>query len=258
MAKDSHRMRRRFAAVFTEAYENDAELTLGRRIERECGIDVIQYHMAQYVDWKDFFENAELRDVFDSITIASSTFQGRREDQVVAECAQILREECVGYLMGEDNIVHPKVDDAFENSRQSVINSLTEKNYPAALLNLRQAEDALMANPMDGRAAIRGIFDVVENVVKVNLKGVTNLNVGVIKEHIFPLAQKSFEDDAVQKTIAAKQVELLKAWVDACHFFRHAGKVNLTKPTDVTVIHLVSLGFSNARWLVELFDDHKL
>lgn len=262
LANDSARMRRRIGSVYDTAFSShsDIDVKLGRHLERELGIEVVSFGtMSSYVYWVDFFVEADLRDVLDALTltyvVAPQYIGGQRRDGLWSNISRILEEERVGYQADPAGGIHPKLDAAFEYARVSLVAGLEGAKFEAARKHLEDVENCLLETPIDGRRAIRSIFDVVENIVKQEFRGETHLNSKLIANKLRPQVEARYSGNPLERQANGKIVDGFKSWVEAVHFYRHeAGKPEPTQPSDATAIGLVSQGFSFARWLVEVLE----
>jgi hypothetical protein len=261
LTKDSERMRRRFGSLYYQFFSSNGEtaVNLGRHLERELGVGVVSSQIGYYVDWVQFFTFVELRDVLDALTltyvVAPQFIGGQRREDFWSNISRILEEERVGYQVDPAGGIHPKLDAAFEYASVSLVAGLEGVKFEAARKHLEDVENCLLETPIDGRRAIRSIFDVVENIVKQEFRGETHLNSKLITNRMRPRIDARYADFPHEGQANGKIVEGFKTWVDAVHFYRHeAGKPEPTQPTEATAINLVSQGFSFARWLVEVFE----
>lgn len=262
LSQDSKRMRRRIGTCFKTFFphEHEMDVWLGKILEAELGIEVLEYAYSHYVSWESFFSNAELRDVLDAITVtlgvAEKSIGSGGAQALHQSIERIISEERIGYWIDELGGLHPKVDVAFDAVRSDLIRSLSGAKYEAARAHLEQADKALLMDPIDGRAAIRCTFDVIENIFKQAFSGVTHVNNREIKDKLPPHFQKRHPSNQQDLRASLKIVDSFNSWVEAVHFFRHeAGKSEPTQPSNALAVMLVSHGFSFARWLAEVLDD---
>ena len=259
LSKDSKRMRKRVEVLFRALSKSvkDIDLEIGRRIEAKCGIDVIQDSgFSVYVSWSDLFATCEIRDVLDAPSLAREVLlrhsRANIAETFIKEFSIILEEESIGFLIDSDGVVHPRVDLEFERNRLSAIASLQDDKYSAARSHVKSVEEALLAEPLEGRAAVRAAFDVVENIFKVNFPNENKLNSQAITSKLAPRIQRIYSQVG-SPVFAMKQIEGLKSWVDAAHPLRHAGGNEvLNEPSEEIVLHMVSLGLSYSRWLATI------
>ncbi len=237
---------------------------LAKLVERECGIDIIAFGgSAYYANWDKLFRDGELRDILDTLTFAFREIPdeqkeprfravGRRE-AIRKEFAQILDEEMVGYFLDEKGIVHPRVDEAFESARRSLIDGLNDVKYAAAREHLNAVDQALLKNPSDGRQAIKSVFDVVENIYKQAFRGETHINARSLVNNLKPVVNRKFCGKEPEQRVALKIYSGFSNWVDTAHFYRHEpGQPEPSQPSDETTLAIVSQGYSHARWLLAM------
>jgi len=263
LLRDSKRMRQRLAVLYEKMlpqkqHGTDHSVNLGKILEGELGIDVVSSgNLRQYVVWKSFLLNADQRDVLDSITLVASyigrAFTTREMAAFLSESKRILEEEQVGFLLDDKGGIHPRVDLEFERSRRTLIRGLEGDQFNAARGHIDAVEHAILATPIDGRQAIRSVFDLAENIILQCFKKETNLNTRLIDNQLKPQIQSLLNSSDGEKSTAGKQIEGFKIWVNSAHYYRHEdGKHELIQPSEEMTIHMVSVGFSYVRWLVVL------
>ena len=262
LSKDSARMRRRMGSCF-DLFFDGKDVTLGKYLEQELGIQVVKQNYGRtYVLWTDFCSGAELRDVLDAITLSlkiGDDIIGTHANGLLRiKLDRILAEEMVGYALDDSGGVHPKLDGAFDAVRATLVDGLSRKIFQAAHEHLKSVDSAMLADPMDGRMAIRGVFDVVENIFKQAFPGVTHVNSSAIANSLRPKIEVLYESSIQEKRTALKLADGFKTWVDTAHFYRHAaGQPEPEQPSEETAIHMVFQGFSIARWLLEILHKDK-
>ena len=251
-------MRRRLQKVVEDQFTGDNGKDLAQVVEAECGIDVLKYGAwGSFANWKSLFREGELRDVFDTIRFAFIKTSNYRDQNIVFrnKCARIMNEEAVGFILDDDAVVHPKVDGAFEVNRQSLLAGLSAENFSAAREHLEQVDMFLLESPMNGRGAIRSLFDVVENIFKQTFIGETHVNSRALTRCLKPILANIYSDNSQELTVAIKLFGGFENWINAVHFYRHeAGKPEPSQPTEETAIALVSQGYGHARWLLAMVD----
>ncbi|UOA26433.1 hypothetical protein [Pseudosulfitobacter sp. DSM 107133] len=266
LVRDSARMRLRLLKTlesYCHGYTEPA-ISLARLIERRCGIDIVVLGGSSFhANWDKLFRDGELRDIFDTLTLAFREMPdekteprfkavGRRE-AIRKEFSQILDEEMVGYFLDEEGIVHPRVDEAFEGARRSLIDGLKDDKYAAARNYLDDVDRALLRNPTDGRQAIRSVFDVVENIYKQAFQKETHINARSLANNLKPIVGNKYCDDKLESQVAEKMFSGFCNWVDSVHFYRHeAGRPEPSQPSEETTLAIVSQGYSHARWLLAM------
>jgi len=259
LVSDSARMRHRLETLVRDFFSAKTDShKLAKMVEKECGIDVMSSSFYEaYADWEGVFRRGELRDIFDTIQFGYGLVPNYQSQNIkFLECAsRILDEEAVGYRIDENAVVYRKVDGAFESVRQRLIAGLDVDKYAAARAHLKAVDKALLHSPMDGRGAIRGIFDVIENVFKQAFVGQTHVNNGALNSKLKPMIENMFADDEQEKRVSIKLFDGFTNWVNAVHFYRHeAGKPEPHQPQEATALVLVSQGYSHARWLIGIVD----
>lgn len=264
LSNDSARMRIRLLRSLDHFFEDrDLFLELGRRVERECGIDVISTSYSPYFNADHLFRSGELRDIFDTLGFAFQlmpdqiykdrmTVNGRKA-AFRAEVARIFGEEAVGYNFDEVGVVRRTFDERFEIERNTTIRGLSDERFTAARAHILRVDGCLLQNPIDGREAVRGIFDAVENIYKMMFPKETHISTRSITNNLTPLLQNSLKGQLPEQRAVTKCVSSFVAWVESVHFYRHeAGQPVPRQPSEGTTLLLVGQGFGFARWLAAI------
>jgi hypothetical protein len=261
--RDSPRMRFRLAKLFEEgaSHQNNAAVNFGEFVERELGIPVLQRGpMKRYFPYVNVTKEAEIVDLLHMITLLFRHFENQRRNARVLEdllssIQRIFDETNVGYQLDEKGGVHPKFDEEFERVRLSTIRHIGAPEFEAVRLFGEATEQAMLANPLNGKAAIRSTFDAVENLYKQMFSKTPQLNKANIRINLKQLIEKLYDGDANKnaRRSSLKQVEALIDWVDGAHEYRHApGTPEPSLPPEGLAILCVSQGFAYVRWLAEL------
>ncbi|WP_323784632.1 hypothetical protein [Thalassovita sp.] len=254
---DCPRMRRRLGALADELLDENDYLA-GKFLEAELGISIIRSSgMGAYVRWVDFFEEEELADVLDAITLIFSFCAANRLSNKLSgyrsRVQRIFNERNMRYRVDDHCGVHPHVDTAFEQVRTSAISGLGKERFNAARAHLESVEQAMMREEPDNRQAIRSVFDAAENIFKMMFKGVTHINNREINNRLPPQIEALYAAHPLVKKATLKQCESFKSWVEGAHFYRHADDLPepAQPPRELTVL-MVSQGYGWVRWLAEL------
>lgn len=255
--KDSPRMRLRLARVFKRigTVGHDSGMGFGRFAEAELGVRMIRPGMT-FFDFDTVIGTLEISDVLDMVTLLYKFQSTRTRREALVDAVQrVFVETQVGYRVDPRGGVHPHIDEAFEAVRASAIEGLGGNEFEAERQYVEDAERALMADPIEGRQAIRSIFDAVENLFK-KMYGVTQLNSAAIQANIQESVQQINQTgNNSAKTSSQKSVRAFREWVDACHPYRHAsGEEVPTQPNEEHVVLLVTQGLAYLRWLAKIFE----
>lgn len=244
LTRDSKRMRGRLAAIWPSQYDDEVSALIYERFGKRVPIN--SYHGNCL--WHRYFEEAQLRDVLDAITFAAevSGFNSTFLEQV----ATIFLEENVGYRVDRRGIVHFAVDAEYERSAQSIIRGMDNPRYNNVLKAFERIQLELDKDPPDGKLAVRAAFDAVEALFKLMFPRAPRLASGEIEKHLMVLVKSRSKSDAEQRA-TAQWVASFKAWVEACHFYRHEqGQEDPHAPPLDLAIGLISAGAAFLRWLV--------
>lgn len=256
LLKDSKRMRRRLAALYTQ-YEHLA--LLGVTMESELGIEV--GGRAQYASfWPTFLDSIDVRDILDSITLRYLTivdYQSRPDQRTrgayLASVRRILSEEQVGYRVDDEAGVHFLVDVEFERVRQSAIAGLGEARYTGVRASFDAAFTALDGTPPDGKLALRSAFFAVEGLFRLMFPTAPQLSAAELQRHLKPRLDDVFAGQKPAIHVAHKQLAALSDWVDAAHFYRHEpGTEEPAQPPLELAIYQVTQAGAHIRWLIGL------
>lgn len=250
---DNERMRRRLSSLF-QVVLGDRDTDFGKYLEAELGVRIVRFGtMSAYVDWDEFFDGSPSSDVLDSVTLLARHLKATGTDRMVSslrvKVQRIFDELQIGYQLDERCGVHRKIDGAFQANREIVLKGLGGDRFRAARQHLEMCDKALLGDSMDGRQAIRCVFDAVENVFKLTWRA-THVNGAEIANKLRPAVERLFAGENEFLRANLKEVESFKAWVEAAHFYRHeAGRPEPTQPADDLTILMVSQGLSFVRWL---------
>lgn len=123
--QDSVRFRRRLSAFFHEK-----SALRGRKdqivavIHREVGVDIKWREYSGY-DFRAFFDQAEIRDVLDSITLIWKVLVSKGAKDPASEWRRFVQrainEENLGYRLDRKAGVHYLVDEEFERNRLATV-----------------------------------------------------------------------------------------------------------------------------------------
>lgn len=257
---DDERMRHRLA-VYIDDYSGDDDYKIGRLIERELGLQVLQSgYERSYIPWKDIFSSFPIGDLLDIITLICRIWPTRRVGSYREEyntslrdfAERVFREQGVAYRIDAKGGIHPFVDITFSSSYMELVDGLGREGFQAARESIEAAEKALLAVRFNGRLAVRSTFDAVENIYKVTFPGRTHLNKDGFRNDIKPLLESHFSSSDVERRATGKLADGLNSWIEAGHFFRHdPGQPEPAAPSQDFAIHYVSTGISIARWLLK-------
>lgn len=254
--RDDPKMRLRIARVLYEAGMTDGRrLTFSNLITRELGVPGIP-RSHTYTSWDEFFLRQPLNVVFDLIWLmrkyladSGYTDPPRR---MLAEVQRIFSETQAGYTVNRYGSVRYIVDQAFEANRAISIFALQGEKYRAAMAHIEGVDAALTKTPMDGRAAIRAVFDAAENIFKQISKKdrlTRDFATAELSSHI----AIAYPDDSLATRSQGKTIRSFGEWVDAAHFYRHeSGQPAPHQPPEDVAVLLVSQGISYVRWLAKI------
>jgi hypothetical protein len=251
-ASDSERARRRLRAVFNRLSDEYIRPDVGDQIAEELGYDVSGRYDVKYVLDK-FFEEAEIHDVLDAVTIIFKVFsEERATSDWVPAVARIFDEENLAYRVDERGIVHPFVDLEFEVSRASALEALSDPRFGEA----RTDFEAAYRHLRDGKRkeALRMMFPAVEVTAKVVFSGkFAVFGPSEIDRHIAPRMRARYHGNQPAIDAGNQLLAGFKNWINAAQPYRHGQEIEgaAEPPTDLVIAHF-SAGATYLRWMIEL------
>jgi hypothetical protein len=247
-AQDSRRMRRRLASVVW-SWSDDSRQALAKLVTRELGV-AVPYNVGY--NWWEFFDNCEIRDVLDLVTVAFRQLFFGRGGNWLGEVQRIFAEENVHYRVDNQGGVHFYLDEQFAGNRAATIAALQSARYANVLHSFEGGLAALSQVPPDGKGAIRATFAAVEGLFRLIFPKAPRLGAKE-SEALRPLLQAAHAGDNVAQSASGKLLTSFKEWIDAAHLYRHEqGKEEVAQPPLTLAVYLTSTGASHLRWLAEL------
>lgn len=244
---DSERMRVRLLSKFESFRIEEYELV--KLIELECGITIeSDYHGNYFLE--DFFSECELRDFLDTLTFIFFLLKHKPQqaESWVKFTNKVFREEHVKYQMDENGVVHLFIDESFEKTRLSTIESLDKAELKTAKENYERIFHYLDEEPSNTRGAVRSAFDAVESAAKELTSG-SQLNKSLITERLKPLILDPIQCSN-ETLVIEKLINSFIEWVNACHFYRHAQAETKSSPPSLeTTILIITQGSGFLRLL---------
>lgn len=254
--RDSRRMRMRvLRAIEKHLPRNKQETRFGAAVEAELGIEMISSfaYNPPIVPWDDLVrQKLSVRDLLDVLTMLWRECDSRSRDNFRDNITRIFAEEAIGFSVDEQMGFHPAFDEEFERSRSSVVRILNSESYQHEASFLMTCETALLANPLDGRAAIRAVYDAAENLFK-RIAGKQNITNAHVRQELSAVALQGVPQDGKSNVAVSKILSAFEDWTSACHIYRHApGEAETAQPPEAIAILMVSQGYGFVRWLAEL------
>ncbi len=254
--RDSARMRMRVLRAIERHIPSHKRGTgFGADVEGELGIEIVSsggYNPA-YVSWDRLVrQELSISDLLNVLTMLWRTVDVRGRDNFRRNITRIFAEEAIGFSVDEEMGFHPAFDEEFERSLSSIVRILNGDGFRHEADFVALSETALLANPIDGRAAIRAVFDAAENLFK-RITGKQNITNGHVRQELAVVAMQGVPQDGKSNVAVNKILNAFEDWVAACHVYRHApGEAETTQPTEAIAILIVSQGYCFVRWLAEL------
>jgi len=226
-------------------------------VESETGIEVPRGY-EHFLLVGQFFKKADIRDVMDGVTALANALgvegEGRARARWIEFCQRAFDEEGAAHSVDENGGVHYRIDVAFQEIAESVIAALAGEGYSAASTSINEAVEHLTKARPDSKAAIRAVFEGVENTFKVVTDSGTALTANNVASLLRPIVAMAYSgSDAVAKGAAEQTLEALKDWTNACHKYRHGyNDLDPIEPSLELAIVLVGSGLNYARWLASI------
>ena len=208
-----------------------------------------------YRSFSRFFENSELRDVLDAITLIYACCReknGQIASLWATHVAKAFEEENVGYRVGKDGVVHPFVDAEFDANRAAALEALSGERFGEARHEFEEAFRHLRNG--EGKQAIRMMFPAVEVTAKVLYPGAfSRLMPNEVDQHIRPRLEQRYSGNQPAVDAGRQLLAAFKAWINSSQLYRHGQELHepAEPPQEFVVVHLSS-GASFLRWLIEL------
>jgi hypothetical protein len=254
--RDGARMRMRVSrAIQQHIPRNRRDTGFGAAVEGELGIEIVSSsaYNTPYVSWERLVrQELSISDLLNILTMLWRNVDGRGRDNFINNITRIFAEEAIGFSVDEEMGFHPAFDEEFERSRSSIVRILNVERFRHEADFVALSETALLANPLDGRAAIRAVYDAAENLFK-RITGKQNITNGHVRKELAAVASQGIPQDGKSNVAVNKILNAFEDWAAACHFYRHApGEAETAQPTEAIAILIVSQGYGFVRWLAEL------
>lgn len=206
--------------------------------------------------WMNIVKEMALSDLLDLVTVAADylkNWHGPPRDEWIKTVDRIFREENVHYRIEPGGGVRFYVDEAFAQTRASVVAALADPRYANVLAEFEKGMGALAQAPPDGKGAIRATFISIEGLFALLFPEVRRLAAGEVPR-LKPLVEQTFSGDRRAQDASKEMLQSLADWIDAAHHYRHEeGKPDIVAQPPLTLaVYLVSTGTSHLRWIAEL------
>ncbi len=256
--RDSDRMRMRVLRTIKRIVpEHKRGFEFGEIAEELLGIELISSggYNPSYVGWERLVRtDLSISELLDVLTLLWRNLgdYGSRRDDFREAIARIFSEEAIGFSIDERMGFHPAFDDEFERSRSSVVRILGTQSFRHEADFVALSETALFTDPIDGRAAIKAVYDATENLFK-RLTGRQNITNAHLRQELTPIALRGVPTDGKSDVAVRKILNAFEDWAAACHIYRHApGDAETAQPSSEIAILMVSQGYGFIRWLAEM------
>jgi len=254
--RDSARFRTRLYARFDKVLSSDEAAKFYDFVKSELGVSIPSGAFA--LDYRRFFEEGELRDVLDAVSLVWLILGiGHRSETAknwLAFVTRVFQEENLGYVVNEHGAVRYLVDQEFERTRFAVIEGLGVPRYKAVRVAVEEAFKKLDAEPFDTKTAVRSMFEAVETLCKVLGDHNDDLDERMVQKRIKPIVGRVYGAmDASAQSFSEQTIEGFIKWVNAGHRYRHGQNTGEPHdpPLELTVAFL-SQGAAHIRFLIDL------
>ncbi|MCG5239833.1 hypothetical protein ACIU1J_14570 [Azospirillum doebereinerae] len=253
---DSKRMRRRIYQFVMKHYSYGTAIEL---LHRELGVDI----GFSASDLRGFYENSDVKDILDSITIIYwNIFERDSEypstnyaNEWLFNIGRILKEENVGYVLDKHCGVHYSIDEEFNRARAASIQGIESARYDAVRHEFEKSYLALDAIPPDTKGAVRGSFESVEILFRLicNDTKCQRLGTAEIRTFLKPKFDILYASDTAERNSAGLLLISMENWVSAVHFYRHGQAVETPRPPPIEVcLVMLTQAAAYLRWLAEI------
>ncbi len=256
--RDSDKMRVRvLRTILRVVPENRRDVGFGRFVEERLGIKFVSSHgySPRNVDWERLVcSDLSITDLLDVLTLLWRRLgeHGNGRERFHLAIALAFEEEAIGFSIDKEMGFHPAFDKEFERSRSSIVRILNGERFLHEADFIEKSEAALLANPVDGRAAIQAVYDATENLFK-RLTGKQNIANVHVRQELSQIALQGVPEDGKSNVAVKKMLDAFEDWAAACHFYRHApGEADSAQPSIGISILIVSQGYGFVRWLAEM------
>jgi hypothetical protein len=242
---DSRRMRIRLRTL---AMSFD-DLVHSIIVQEQLGLELVNWHV--------FFDDVEMRDLLDFVTIAyrhfaKQSYTGAHNARKWLEGVQrIFMEEKVQYRVDPKGGVHFYRDHEFARAIAAAISALQPQRYANSLDAFEKGLAALRDASPDGKGGIRGTFTAIEGLFALMFPEVQRLASGEVSR-LRPSIERAYPGDRGAQEAGKEILRALGDWIDAAHHYRQGKPDTIAQPPLTLAVYLVSTGAAHLRWLAEL------
>lgn len=204
-----------------------------------------------FYDFSEYMHNAAEVELFDFITHVANFLQKSRaiqnRDDWIQLVNMVFNTHNMNYCVLSCGSVQHKIDDAYQKSKFSTLECLSDEKFQSAQESVSKADHFLTKIQPDLIEAICNIFIGAENVFKI-LVDKNGFNKKKLLNWLDALSIDTANRDARRKVANS-----LFEWEHSCHQYRHgqSSKETITVPLEQATV-IVSLGIAYIRWLVGL------
>ena len=207
-------------------------------------------------DLSGFFQQSEVQDVLDSITLAYEWLMASGSNEEAADwltaAREAVEEEHLQYRVDDRGVVRPYVDQEMEDNRASALLSLSTPRFGEARSDFEAAFRHLRSG--EGKQAIRMMFPAVEVAAKVLFPGrFSAFGPTDVDRSVKPLVERKYAGNVPAVEAGKRLLESFKDWIIASHQYRHGPEMEAAAepPQELVVAHL-SAGSTFLRWMIEI------
>ncbi|MEO6030637.1 MAG: hypothetical protein ABIP61_01850 [Burkholderiaceae bacterium] len=273
--RDTARFRRRLEVKFTEICNGwQVESQFGKMLATEAGTDVERSSNGENYFPRSAFENGEIRDVLNAITLFFKMLTTKRNVELTMSSAarsgyhfetkdpavwkpfvdRVIREENMGYRLDDQCGVHIYVDQEFEHSRAATVAVLGHPSLANARSSFEDSFRHLDSTPPDTKAAVRSMFEAAEILAKQIFPETQNLNRRLAESKLKTHIQATHPGDRTEQKVWAGLLDGFGDRIDAMHNYRHGQAADEpVAPSEEPAVFLLSSGCTYVRTLADSY-----
>ena len=228
---------------------------LTHETQKECGIEIGEYK--QFYDIEAVVSEADTRDVLDFISIVGRVLVTMRANNEYKnwnnEVSRFFREENLAYRLDNICTVHRFIDEEFDRTTTSAVQSLAAPELAEAAKILKLGLSRLTGTHQDTKGAVTATFEACEILARHLVPDAKNLYNKLCKNQLLNMC---LSPTAGQTEIKVETgiFNAMGEWVDAVHNYRHGQtQPEPVAPNEVLAVQLVSMGCSFIRRLAQVY-----
>jgi hypothetical protein len=255
---DSPRFRVRLKTLFSGIIKYNItqfHSQLTHETQKECGIEIGEYK--KFYNISSVISDADVRDVLDVISIVGNVLIAMRANNEYKywndEVSRFFREENLAYRVDSICTVHRFIDEEFDRTTVSAIQSLQAPALAEAAKSLKLGLSRLTGTHQDTKGAITATFEACEILARHLVPDAKNLYNKLCKNQLLNICLSPTAGQT-ERNVETGIFNAMAEWVDAVHNYRHgqAQPEPVASSQDLAV-QLVSMGCSFIRRLAQAY-----